>query len=297
MATYFVGDVHGCCDELEQILNLIEYRDSEDRLFFTGDLVGRGPSPLRTLHLVRSLQQDNPNVQSVLGNHDLHLISLFHGGYELDKNPDLTLMQVLQDELAAELIKWLVKCPLLYIDKDFVLVHAGIPHIWDLQQAQELADYATRYLQEQREGFVMELKQKKNIQPGQIPAWRSTEFGELLHNLYGDTPCSLAEAKTHNEKLRVIINSFTRMRMCAADGTMRLDFSCAPSKGPNGYVPWFSYPRQTDGLIVFGHWAALNGTTGQDNMWAMDYGCAWGRKLAAKRLEDGKVFLVDSSLN
>ena len=308
MATYFIGDIHGCYDTFQRLLDKINYDSSHDRLLFTGDLVGRGKDPLKTVNCVRQIQRDNPATQIVLGNHDLHLIAIFCGGYELSKAPDPTLMQVLQSPDAREIIDWFIGLPLIHQvqpeseaeaahtethPKDIVLVHAGIPHTWPIQQAQEHADFASEKL---RTRYISSFGDSQNSTstPDFPPEFRGTDIGELTHQLYGDHPRSLDGAQTETEKIRVIINYLTRMRMCAADGSADFAYNGTPADGPEGYQPWFAHQRQDKQLIVFGHWAALGGKTDREDFWAMDHACAWGKQLAAKRLEDRQLFVVDS---
>lgn len=136
MATYLIGDVHGCYDELIALLHKVEFTHRKDTLWLTGDLVARGPGSLDVLRYVKSL---GDSVRLVLGNHDLHLLAVFAG---ISRNkPKDRLTPLLEAPDADELLNWLRRQPLLQIDKEkkLVMAHAGITPQWDLQTAKECA--------------------------------------------------------------------------------------------------------------------------------------------------------------
>lgn len=133
MATYAIGDVQGCYSQLLDLLARIAFDETCDRLWFTGDLVNRGPKSGQVLRFVKSLGE---RAVSVLGNHDLHLIALAYSGMVAPRKGD-TLKQVLAGADAEELVAWLRFRPLLHHDPNlgFTLVHAGLPPQWDLGTA------------------------------------------------------------------------------------------------------------------------------------------------------------------
>ena len=53
MATYLIGDVHGCYDELVALLHQVDFNFKKDTLWLTGDLVARGPGSLDVLRYVK----------------------------------------------------------------------------------------------------------------------------------------------------------------------------------------------------------------------------------------------------
>lgn len=61
-----VGDVHGCLDELDELVRQVSYVQGKDELIFLGDLMDRGPDPVGVVRRVQEL-----NALSVIGNHDL----------------------------------------------------------------------------------------------------------------------------------------------------------------------------------------------------------------------------------
>ncbi|MFT7140520.1 MAG: bis(5'-nucleosyl)-tetraphosphatase (symmetrical) [Sulfitobacter sp.] len=92
------------------------------------------------------------------------------------------------------------------------------------------------------------------------------------------------------DRWRSITNYLTRLRFCAANGAM--EFASKSDIAPEGYQPWFNYPRRDATRILFGHWAAIEGKTSSPQFVALDTGCVWGRSLTALRMEDNKLFSV-----
>ncbi|HEY5791574.1 MAG TPA: symmetrical bis(5'-nucleosyl)-tetraphosphatase, partial [Gammaproteobacteria bacterium] len=123
MAVYAIGDVQGCYDELRALLDALRFDPAGDRLWFTGDLVNRGPESLATLRFVRGLGE---RAVSVLGNHDLHLLAVARGSARLKRKD--TLRPVLEADDRDELLDWLASRPLLHHDAGlgWTLLHAGL---------------------------------------------------------------------------------------------------------------------------------------------------------------------------
>ncbi len=267
MATYAVGDIQGCFDELIQLIELINL-SPDDQLWLAGDLVNRGPQSLKTLRLARSLCDQ---VKVVLGNHDLHLLAVARGGAKSARKD--TLDAILNAPDRELLLDWLQQQPLLHHDQQlgFTMTHAGIPPQWSLAEAKSRADEVASALQ-------------------------SENAGAFLKSMYGNKPSRWKDSHTGIERLRCITNYFTRMRFCDERGKLDFDYKESPAKPPLGYAPWFAYPYRAmkNQKIVFGHWAALNGKTHTPNTYALDTGCAWGGSLTAMRLETETLFSVPS---
>src|SRR5882672_9450962 len=144
MARWAIGDVQGCCAELDELLARLRFNANRDQLWFTGDLVNRGPHSLATLRRVSALS-DNAIV--VLGNHDLHLLAAAHvPGHTLRRSD--TLDEVLAASDRDRLLDWLIGRPLAHHDpaRQDLLVHAGLVPQWDAQQAARLAGEVARAL-------------------------------------------------------------------------------------------------------------------------------------------------------
>lgn len=129
MAVFAIGDVQGCKDELDTLLDRLRFDASCDRLWFVGDLVNRGPRSLDTLRFVKSL---GDAAITVLGNHDLHLLALARGGANW-RDGDAGLRPIVDAPDADELLDWLQARPLLHHDANLgiSLLHAGLPDAVD----------------------------------------------------------------------------------------------------------------------------------------------------------------------
>ena len=119
MRTIFVGDIHGCAEEFQEILSTSGYRKGTDRLLLTGDAFSKGPDPFGIWRLILET-----GAQMVVGNHDAELVELIAGTREPDEGQATTLAQI--DEVKEELSLWLEVQSLYIREMDFILVHAGI---------------------------------------------------------------------------------------------------------------------------------------------------------------------------
>lgn len=266
MPLYSIGDVQGCFDELNALLTKINFNPSQDKLWFTGDLVNRGTQSLSTLRFIKSL---GDSAITVLGNHDLHLLALAYG--KAPSKPQDNLTDILTAPDKEELCEWLRQQPLMHHDNElnFTLVHAGLAPQWDLAKAKQCANEVETVL-------------------------RSENYTEFLAHMYGNQPDCWHDNLKGWERLRVITNYFTRLRFCKTDGTLDLIHKESSISPQPDYFPWFKIPnRQNQNLnIIFGHWAALKGQADTAHVFALDTGCVWGNCLTAMRLEDKKYFSV-----
>ncbi|MDF1684306.1 MAG: symmetrical bis(5'-nucleosyl)-tetraphosphatase [Legionellaceae bacterium] len=268
MVDYALGDIQGCLDALQRLLETIKFDDQADRLWFVGDLVNRGPKSLETLRFIKNLPI-TPRIS--LGNHDLHLLCQIFLPNQQPK-PDDTLTEILNAPDRDELGHWLRAQPLLHHDPDlnFVMTHAGIAPCWNIEEAKN-------YAQE------LEL------------ALAGEDYLDFLAHMYGNTPNHLSDNITPTERLRVICNYFTRMRFCDANGHLELTYKGEPNHPPAHMYPWYAVPTRcslNNVDIIFGHWAALQGRCPIKNIHAIDTGCVWGGALTALRLQDKQHFSI-----
>ncbi len=263
MATYAIGDLQGCFDSLQQMLGKIGFRESEDRLWFVGDLVNRGPQSLEILRFIKSLGE---RAVSVLGNHDLHLLMVAEGHIKPHRKD--TLDDILDAPDRDELLTWLRGQPLMHAEEEYAMVHAGLLPSWSIGKALDLARETEHALQGS--------------------GWRG-----LLAQMYGNQPDCWDDALSGYERLRVIINAMTRLRICTPEGRMQLSYKSVIEEIPRGYLPWFVVPgrRSAGTTVICGHWSAL-GLRVEKNLLALDSGCLWGRSLSAVRLEDRRIYQV-----
>jgi bis(5'-nucleosyl)-tetraphosphatase (symmetrical) len=264
MATYAIGDLQGCYEPLQRLLDRIRFDAARDRLWLVGDLVNRGPDSLATLRCVHALGEA---ALTLLGNHDLHLLAVAEGFAKLKR--DDTLEDVLTAPDREVLLEWLRHQPLMHYEAGYAMVHAGLLPSWSVTHALELAAEVEAAL-------------------------RASNYRSFLARMYGNQPARWDEDLTGHDRLRVIVNAMTRMRVCTADGTMEFAHKGKPGGMPKGYLPWFAVPdrRSLDTTVIFGHWSAL-GLVLEPNVVGLDTGCVWGRQLTALRLEDRQLFQVE----
>lgn len=264
MSTYAIGDVQGCHEQLLRLLERIDFDPARDTLWFVGDLVNRGPQSRAVVRFVKAL---GDRAVTVLGNHDLSLLVVAEGVRRAHASD--TFSDILDAPDREELLHWLRHQKLMHADGRYAMVHAGLLPQWSIPVAQTLA----REVEDALRG----------------PAWR-----EFLREMYGNEPVRWSDALRGYERLRVIVNAMTRLRLCAPDGAMEFSHKLGLENAPSGFLPWYDAPGRAsaDTTIVFGHWAAL-GLVVREDVVALDTGCVWGRKLSALRLDDRRIDQCD----
>jgi len=284
LALYLIGDVQGCLSELTALLSQVNFNKTNDQLYLAGDLVARGPDSLATLRFVKSLGHC---AKIVLGNHDLHLLSVYAGIKKVKKSDKLTDLLAADD--IDELMTWLAKQPLLQeipaiknnngqeVIATAYMSHAGIPPQWSLQDAITQAR-------------AIEVK------------LQSADRNKWLTLMYGENPNNWHNAQSKTEKFRFSINALTRMRYCFVDGSLEFNQKESPSneakiKTSQGedLLPWYELSKAIDKHAwVFGHWASLMGECSHTNIYPLDTGCVWGNHLTLLRWHDKKVFIEEA---
>jgi bis(5'-nucleosyl)-tetraphosphatase (symmetrical) len=251
-AMFAVGDLQGCSASLHELLQRLP---GDASLRFVGDLVNRGPASLATLRTVKGM---GSRAQTVLGNHDIHLLAVAAGVRKKGKSD--TLDDILLAPDCEALLFWLRHQPLAIHEGEFLIVHAGVLPQWTAAQVSDLA----AEVEEQLQG----------------PNWQG-----FVADIFGNAANRWEDNLRGIDRHRVIVNALTRLRLCSADGVMDLKTKEGLDNVPQGLMPWFDVPgrRTRDTTMVVGHWSTL-GLVMRPNLMAIDTGCVWGGKLTAARL-------------
>lgn len=160
--TIVVGDVHGCLQELKELLKACQFQNETDELVFVGDLIGKGPDSLEVLKFIKAL-----NARAVIGNHELSFLA--HQKVP-SQRPDWT---ALSREMGEELEAWvsyIQSWPSYIEEESFLVVHAGLcpGRAPDKTPLEILATIRTW----DGEG--------KNLNNSQDPAWHELYSGQKL---------------------------------------------------------------------------------------------------------------------
>ena len=254
---YVIGDVQGCAKALKRLLAQIP--TSAD-VWFCGDLVNRGAGSMDVLQHIKSL---GARARVVLGNHDIHLLAVAAGARTLGKSD--TLDEILAAPDVQQWLDWLRFQPVAHFEHGVLMVHAGVLPSWTLRDTL---------------GYAHELQ----------TVLRSDDYAQRLQTLFGKEPNAWTDDLVGDERLRVITNAFTRLRLCDANGAMEMKFKGELKDMPPHLTPWFAAPRRQtmDTPIFFGHWSAL-GFNQSHNTTCLDTGCVWGRELTAYHYPTGEL--------
>jgi len=263
MSLFAIGDIQGCHAELCEMLELIAFSKANDRLWLVGDLVNRGPGSLAVMREMKAL---GDAVTTVTGNHDFHLLTVAAGHARVHRED--TLAPILEAPDRDELLAWVRSWPLVVVEGERLLVHAGLLPSWTPASA----------LMYSREVQTMLASERHDA---------------FLATLYGDEPSAWHDELEGFDRLRAIVNVCTRLRYCSADGRMEFREKRGPAFTPAGFKPWFAHESRASSrvTVVCGHWSTLELMLAP-NVLMLDSGCLWGGSLTAIRLDDDRVFQV-----
>ncbi|NOU24633.1 MAG: symmetrical bis(5'-nucleosyl)-tetraphosphatase [Methylotenera sp.] len=270
MARYAIGDIQGCFHAFQALLTRIRFDPKSDQLWLVGDLINRGSGSLEVL---RWCYAHRESLKVVLGNHDLHALVVAAGFLRAHKGDTLDALLAADD--CQILLDWLRHQHLAYqegvtSDKRYLMVHAGLLPQWSAEQVLRYAAEVEAALQ-------------------------GEDYLDFLANMYGNQPDAWHDNLTGLDRLRVITNAMTRLRVCSGLGAMDFDFKGELPDVPKGFIPWFDVPNRAtqDSQVIFGHWSAL-GLQQRPKVYALDTGCLWGGQLTALNLETKEITQVQS---
>jgi bis(5'-nucleosyl)-tetraphosphatase (symmetrical) len=267
MTTYAIGDIQGCFYAFQDLLAEINFDQTHDVLWLVGDLINRGNGSLEVLRWCYAHQK---NIRIVLGNHDLHALVVAHGIVKPRRGDTLDAIFSAND--GEKLLGWLRCQPMLFHENNHLMVHAGLLPQWQVEEALLYASEVESIL-------------------------RSQNYVDFLKAMYGNQPTMWRNDLEGMDRLRMITNAMTRLRVCSPEGEMEFEFKGELNDIPQNFMPWFDVPHRAskDSTIIFGHWSAL-GLQSRNNVYALDTGCLWGGQLTALNLETKVITQVPCNL-
>ncbi len=270
MATYAIGDIQGCYHALLALLDRIDFDPAQDQLWLVGDLINRGSGSLEVLRWCYAHQA---SIHVVLGNHDLHALVVAAGFVRAHRGDTLDGLLAAPDK--DVLLNWLRHQRLAYCAEvapglSYLMVHAGVLPEWTSEQVLAYAAEVEVALQ-------------------------GPNYLDFLAHMYGNLPNRWQDDLTGIDRLRVITNALTRLRVCTLAGEMEFQFKGELADVPAPYLPWFALKNRAtqNTQVIFGHWSAL-GLQQQHNVYALDTGCLWGGQLTAMNLQTKAISQVPS---
>lgn len=267
MALYAIGDLHGCLAELTALLDKISFDPQNDRLWFVGDMLSRGPDSLGCLRFIRGL---GDRAVAVLGNHEIRAIIGLSGNFNADFDSYMGFFAGAPDR--DELYCWMRSLPLVYRDAEvgFTMVHAGFSPKWSIDEALQLSNrFVEIFADAQQTSMFFAGSSEKDY---------------------------LQEPKTadEHERLRFALTMMTRVRYCNREGDIMFPWHLRAKglldadgrlKKDSPYQPWYALRKWLPGeKVVYGHWAAA-GLALDSHSFGLDSGSVYGKKLTAMRLD------------
>ncbi len=267
MAIYIMGDIHGCFDQFKALLAKVSFNHQVDQLYLVGDLINRGP---KSLEMMQYLLAHQDSILPVLGNHDLSYLVYAEGATKLRRGDTYNVIAESPD---AERIKqYLRQQPLMRTIPEYnvAIAHAGIPPFWSIKEAMQLNQEVTELL----------TTEKKK------------PYKKLITEMFGNHPAAWSPTLEGLDRIRVIINYFTRMRYLNLDQSLDFD-NKREEYDSTVMLPWFKFERisDRDTEIYYGHWASL-GIHQENHTYCLDSGCVWGGKLTLIRVDQNANILT-----
>jgi bis(5'-nucleosyl)-tetraphosphatase (symmetrical) len=278
VAVYAIGDVHGCFPELKALLAEISFNPRQDRLWFVGDLISRGPDSLGCLRFIRDL---GDRAVVVMGNHEVRALAGLSGNSTREFDTYMGFFAQAPDR--EELYDWIRSFPLVHRDEElgFTLVHAGLPPSWTIEDGLERSTFLSEIFSDpgQTQTFFSPSQPKPKLEEPKAEdrvAWLQFALGTMTRIRY----CSRA-------------GRLISPKMVRESGLLQADGN-PPKESP--YQAWHQHRSWQPGeRIIYGHWA-MAGLHCTPHAYGLDSGAVYGGKLSAIRLDhqDIPLFQVDS---
>lgn len=137
MSTCIIGDIHGCCEALRELLAAVE--DRADSFVFLGDYIDRGPDSKGVVDCILEFRRQHPQTITLMGNHEQILLDYLNGyddavflstggqetlasyGISPEHSPDQVELL-----LPAAHLDFFRNLPLFWEDPHGIYVHAGL---------------------------------------------------------------------------------------------------------------------------------------------------------------------------
>jgi bis(5'-nucleosyl)-tetraphosphatase (symmetrical) len=243
---FFVGDVQGCADELEELVGRARSRFGDEfELWVAGDVVNRGPENRRALELVRELV-DAGRGRFVLGNHEVHFLLVALGLRELGRNDSIGDLLGAPD--AAEWVDWLLARPLVetgvLAGQPFAMVHAASHPDWTLERLAEIGRSVQARLAAGREGarsFLASAPQSDPLRDalGRLTRCRSVSGGDAWSSAEPESPGRAWHAAWSERRhaFGIVYGHWARQGLQIAPGLRGLDTGCVHhGRGRDGFL-------------------------------------------------------------
>lgn len=211
-AITFIGDVHGCYDELLELCkrSLFVQVEKGEHLVFLGDLIDRGPESAACVDLVKELQQDFPSqVECIMGNHeDWHLRYHKHEEKFVESGILNPMFMIPEHEEAHKNLnepqrQWLKERPIYWRGFGYLAIHGGVPkqvHHFDDFNDKTNQNMTMRLRQLDHKGNMISFSQNEEIAIKGTP-WGDKYDGRLGFAVYGHQVYS--EVKEHEYALGI----------------------------------------------------------------------------------------------
>lgn len=264
MATWVVGDIHGCYRSFEALLEQLNLQSS-DRVVCVGDLINRGPDSAAVLDRFMT----DPQLSTVLGNHDCAYLMWALG--EPDK-PDTLFEELGAHPHHVKWVEFLRHSPLMMEFPDGIVVHAGVWPWASLEEQRLWAQELSLWMQQ-----------------ASSDEWQKLRAHYRTHQTHGE-PFFEARDMPGEQRLSSLFDVLTKIRYVDVEEQLS-DFRHKgyPLMEQPGLCAWFDVVEHEilgdRRPIIFGHWSALEGLFQRPGFIGLDTGCVWGGRLTAYCLE------------